>query len=158
MKRETGGNARDTTSSQQDPSTGGYKDLIRKWLSFAADGFPGSFETFIADDFVGHSVGGPDIDRNELERLERAFAQAFSGTTYEIADLLADGDRVVLRVQTRVTHRGMFYGIPATGRQVQFGGIVIYRIDRGRIAETWSAIDFPGLIRQLRGAASELRT
>lgn len=125
------------------------KELIRRWLSFAAAGFEGDFDAFIGESFIGHTIGGADIDRAELERLERAFAQAFSGTSYEVHDLIGEGDRVVLRVQVSAIHSGAFHGIPATGRAVTFGGIVIYRIFESRIVETWSMIDFAGLFRQL---------
>jgi predicted ester cyclase len=53
-------------------------------------------------------------------------------------------------VTTTATHKGTFVGIPATGRTVTFGGIVIYRVAKERIAETWSVIDFAGLLRQLK--------
>ena len=127
-----------------------HKDLIRRWLDFAAGGFDGPFDSFIADDFVGHTIGDGDIDRAELERLERGFAHAFGGTAYEIRDLIEEGDRVVLHVEIVATHRNTFYGIPPTQRRVRFGGIVIYRIAEGRVAETWSVIDFAGLVRQLK--------
>jgi len=32
----------------------------------------------------------------------------------------------------------------------EFSGIVIYRIDEGRIAESWGELDFAGLFEQLR--------
>jgi steroid delta-isomerase-like uncharacterized protein len=126
------------------------KDLIQRWIGFANAGFRGAFDDFIAADYVGHLAGFPDQDRAELERLERGFARAFPDTQHSIEDLLAEGDRVVLRVISRGTHRGEFEGIAATGRRVEFTGMVIYRISNGRIAESWGEIDFARLMRQLR--------
>jgi predicted ester cyclase len=125
------------------------KDLIRRWIAFADQGFRGDFGEFISADYVGH-LGGSDMDRAELERLERAFAASFPDTRRTIEDLRADADRVILRVTERATHRGEFQAIAPTNRQVEFTAIVIYRVQDGRIAESWGEVDFPRLMRQLR--------
>ena len=39
------------------------------------------------------------------------------------------------------THRGDFYGIPATGRYVQYKTADIARIKDGLIAEHWDVVD-----------------
>ena len=81
------------------------KELIRHWIAFADAGFSGRFLDFIAADYVGH-LPGSKMRRAELERLERVFVAGFSEATYSIEDLVAEGDRVVLRVITRGVHRG----------------------------------------------------
>ena len=126
------------------------RELIRRWLAFGEAGFNGDFDEFIARHYVGHIGGGNDMDRAELERLERNYAVAFGDVRYEIQDLIAEGDRVVLRVESSGTHRAEFVGIPATGRRVTNTGIVIYRIEDGKIAESWAEMDFMRLLRQLR--------
>ncbi len=128
------------------------KELIRRWLAFGEGGFDGDFDEFIDPDYVGHSGGGGDMDRATLERLERNWAVAFGDVRYRIDDLIAEGDRVVLRVESSGTHRAEFVGIPATGKRMTQTGIVIYRIAGGRIAESWSDFDFGRLIQQLRSA------
>jgi steroid delta-isomerase-like uncharacterized protein len=130
------------------------RNIIRTWLAFGEGGFGGDFDTFIAPDYIGHTGGGPDMDRAELERLERGFAAAFADVRYAIQDLIAEGDRVVLRVETSGTHRAAFVGIPATGRRITLTGIVIYRIADGKIAESWAEMDFGRLIRQLTASES----
>jgi predicted ester cyclase len=126
------------------------RELIRRWLAFGEAGFTGDFDEFITPDYIGHIGGGADMDRAELERLERQYAAAFGDVHYAIEDLIAEGDRVVLRVVSSGTHRGEFVGIAATGRRVTNTGIVIYRIADGKIAESWAEMDFMRLIRQLR--------
>ena len=126
------------------------KALIRRWLAFGEAGFDGDFGEFIAAGYIGHSGGSADMDRAELERLERGYAAAFGDVRYAIQDLIAEGDRVVLRVESSGTHRGPYVGIPPTGRRVTNTGIVIYRIEDGKIAESWAEMDFGRLLRQLR--------
>ena len=127
------------------------KKLIRRWIAFADAGFPGSFDKFIATDYVGH-LGDTQMDLAEIERVERAFASSFPDTQHFIDDVVAENDRVVLRVTSRGTHRGEFMGIAPTERRVEFTSIVIYRIAGSRIAESWGEIDFLRLMRRLRSA------
>jgi steroid delta-isomerase-like uncharacterized protein len=136
-----------------DRVTADTKEIVRRWIAFANAGFPGTLDDFIAADYVGH-LGGGTMDRAELERTERAFMDAFPDAQHSIDDLVAEGDRVVLRATTRGTHRGEFVGVAATNRSVEFTAIVIYRIRDGKIAESWGELDFPRLMRQIRGARS----
>lgn len=125
-----------------------HKTLIRRWLNNASHGFSEGFEEYISSDFVGHS-NDQTIDLDTLKRLELTFSQAFPDAQYFIEDLIAEGDKVVLRVTTRGTHRQEFYGLAPTHRTVEFTGIVIYRIQDGKIAECWDEIDFSRLWKQI---------
>ncbi|MEZ4725925.1 MAG: ester cyclase [Caldilineaceae bacterium] len=64
-------------------------------------------------------------------------------------DLIAEGDKVVVRFTMRATHQGDFMGIPATGRQVNVPGIIIYRIADGKIVEHWMHFDALAMMQQL---------
>jgi predicted ester cyclase len=75
---------------------------------------------------------------------------AFPDTNHTINEVLSDADRVVVRLTMHATHRGEYQGISPTNRRIEFTAIVIYRIDGGKIAETWGEVDFARLIRQLR--------
>ena len=67
----------------------------------------------------------------------------------EIQDLIAEDDKVVARVIMTGTHTGNFYGIPATGKRVEFSGIFIARIVDGKIVEHWGEEDSFSLLKQL---------
>ena len=67
----------------------------------------------------------------------------------EIEDLIAEGDKVVARIRMTGTHTGDFYGIPATGKRVEFTGIYIVRIANGKIVEHWGEEDAYSLMLQL---------
>jgi steroid delta-isomerase-like uncharacterized protein len=67
----------------------------------------------------------------------------------EIDDLIAEGDKVVARITMTGTHTGDFWGIPATGKSVEFTGIYIVRIAGGKIVEHWGEEDGVSLLTQL---------
>jgi predicted ester cyclase len=72
-----------------------------------------------------------------------------SGRTIE--DIFGDGDRIAVRMTNRATHCGTYRGIPATGKQVTFGAIWIFRLADGKIAEVWRCADDLGRVVQLGG-------
>jgi predicted ester cyclase len=49
----------------------------------------------------------------------------------------------------RGTHQGDLFGIPPTGKQATFTGLVISRMAGGQIAEEWEHFDQLGLLQQL---------
>jgi predicted ester cyclase len=70
---------------------------------------------------------------------------------YEVIaeDMVAEGDKVVVRASLRATHEGNCMGIPPTGKHVTVPFIAIYRIANGKIAEHWIQMDAMSLLRQL---------
>lgn len=82
-----------------------------------------------------------------------AVRAAWPDHQWAIEDLIAEGDRVVVRLTSRATHRAAYGGIAPTGRPVAFGVVMIYRIASGRIAEQWGTADDLGRPLQLGASA-----
>ena len=55
-----------------------------------------------------------------------------------IDDLIAEGDKVVVRSTFSGTHKGEFMGITPTGKKITTTAINIYRIADGKLIEEWS--------------------
>jgi predicted ester cyclase len=79
------------------------------------------------------------------------FAMITSGLAprFTIDDVVAEGDRVVVRWTNVGTHIGEFAGVPPTGRTFSIGGIDIYRLADGVLCEHWDQVDQLGLLGQL---------
>jgi predicted ester cyclase len=94
-------------------------------------------------------------EQAEAARQEAAdFRQGFPDVVSTIEDLIAEGEKVAARWRARATHRGEYVGVPPTGREVEFTGISVYRIEGGKIAQSWTVEDELGLMRQI-GAVAE---
>ena len=94
-------------------------------------------------------------EQAEAARREAAdFRRGFPDVVSIIEDLIAEGNKVAARWRARATHRGRYVDIPPTGREVEFTGISVYRIEGDRIAESWTEEDDLGLMRQI-GAVPE---
>ena len=79
--------------------------------------------------------------RDAFERFVAPFFTAFPDLSVVVDDLIAAGDRVAVRLTARGTHRGDFVGVAATGREVSWTDLIVYRVAAGQIAEEWAAID-----------------
>jgi steroid delta-isomerase-like uncharacterized protein len=66
-----------------------------------------------------------------------------------VDELIAEGDKVVVRWTLAGTQRGAFGPIPATGKRVRWTGIGICRIADGRVIEDRGEEDALGLMQQL---------
>jgi predicted ester cyclase len=82
----------------------------------------------------------------------RAFYANLRGTFPDlhvtIEDIVAEGDRVCVRLSLEGTHMGDALA-PATGRKVKFAGLVMARVAGGRIAEAWNNLDQLGMLKQI---------
>src|SRR5215204_6030446 len=86
----------------------------------------------------------------EAAKQEAAsFRQGFPDVISTIEDLIAEGDKVVARWRSRATHQGDYMGIAPSGKEVEFTGISVYRIEGNKIAESWTVEDELGLMRQI---------
>lgn len=68
--------------------------------------------------------------------------------TWTVEDVIAERDRVVVRA-TNTCEQESFFGIPATGVRQAFAATFTFRLDDGRIAETWRNADDLGRLLQL---------
>ena len=84
------------------------------------------------------------------KRFAATFREAFPDLECTIEDMVAEGDKVVMRFRGDGTHRGdtEAFGL-ATGRRMEMTGITIKRLSGGKIAEAWTNFDALGMMRQL---------
>jgi predicted ester cyclase len=95
---------------------------------------------------------GREVSPDDLIGLNQMQHGAAPDVRIRVSDLVAEGDRVVGRLEITGTQKGEWMGIPATGRRFTMTGMVMRRIENGKIAERWDNIDWWSGIQQL-GAA-----
>jgi cytochrome P450/predicted ester cyclase len=109
------------------------------------------------DDIVLHSPVKPEPVRGRQALLAyvHEIQAAFSDLHFAIDDVVADGDRVVLRVTQTGTQTGDYFGIPPTGRRVHMSEIFVFRSVEGGplgacVAEIWLVLNALELMQQLK--------
>jgi predicted ester cyclase len=73
----------------------------------------------------------------EVQREYRLFRAAFPDLQVTIEDIIAEGDRVVIRTRLCATHSGVFQGRASTRKRIAVEAISIFRLEAGKIAERW---------------------
>ena len=129
------------------------KEVVLRLMSLmdGTDGTPCDFDALdeVLAPELRLQLGAAHLDRSQTKDLIRTFYAAFPDYTHTPEEVLAVGDRVVLRTTNRATHSGDFQGIAPTGRRISFGQIAIYRMVDGKISEIWEEADLLGLMQQL---------
>ncbi len=107
----------------------------------------------------------------EMEQSARVYCTAFPDLHLAIDDLLADGDKVMVRFTVRGTHDGVLQGvaaaeaiagvpseqdpyrtlqlIPPTRRAVTFEGVALFGFTNGKVSSFWHLLDELELLRQV---------
>ena len=104
-----------------------------------------------APDFIEHEQLPPGIPigREGVKVMTTMLRNAFPDFKATIDDILAEGDKVVVRMTWSGTQKGEFMGVPAAGKRVSFGVIDIIRIADGKFVEHWGQMDSMGMMQQL---------
>ena len=111
---------------------------------------------FVADDVVNHTpLSGTDLTPDEERGIEafrrhaESVPRAFPDVRFDVRDVIAEDDRVLVRLVLTGTHEGPFLGIEPTGQEIGMSAMVVYRFEDGKIVERWSEGNTVGLLEQL---------
>ena len=66
-----------------------------------------------------------------------------------IEDMIAEGDRVAVRLTSSARQTGEFMGLPPSGASYEIPEIHVFRIRDGQVVEHWHQLDMMGMQRQL---------
>jgi steroid delta-isomerase-like uncharacterized protein len=95
-----------------------------------------------AEDYVEHDpFPGQGNGLADLQARVQLLLTAFDPLEFTIEDLIAEGDKVVVRWRNAGKNSGSFLGIPATDNDISIAGIDIHRLHDGRLAEHWHVVD-----------------
>jgi steroid delta-isomerase-like uncharacterized protein len=138
------------------------KALVRRYFEDAPNN-PDACDEIFAPRFLFHTIqrvklalqeeeSGPEREKAAYEWLKATWG----GWDMTIEEMIAEGDRVMVRWTHRGTQLGEVRGLPATHKQVTVAGINIFRVADGKIVEVWDISDRLGMWQQL-GVLPELQ-
>jgi predicted ester cyclase len=114
-----------------------------------------SLDELITPNATGHDVDSAEQLGLPIEGSESAkqfitmFRNAFSDLSFEVEQVVAEGELVAVRAVMTATHDGQFMGLAPTGRRVQVPGVDILRFADGRVVEHWGLWDRMAMMQQL---------
>lgn len=119
--------------------TRGNKALIRRLFEEAINrGNLAIVNEVFSADFVDHSTPGQPAGPGGVRDYFAAIRGGFPDVQVALEDVLADGDKVVVRTTWRGIHLGSYEGIAPTGKPAMRTLIQVFRIADGVIIEEWN--------------------
>ena len=130
------------------------KRLVRRWFEEVWNqGHADAIEQMFDANGIAHGLSddpsNPIKGPKNFRPFHTLFREAFPNMMIVIEDMVAEGDKVAARCSVRAKHEGEFLGRVAAGSPVEFTGITIVRIDKGKIVEAWNNFDFMTMYRQV---------
>jgi predicted ester cyclase len=102
--------------------------------------------SLIAEEYTS-SRGIQKVDGFKQQIVE--LLQGFPDAQWQVDELLAEGNKVMVRQQLNGTHAGQFQNITATGKRISTKGIAIYELKDGMIINQQIQTDRFGFLQQL---------
>ena len=106
-----------------------------------------SMDEFYAPDFIDYTNQIRGLE--SLKQSHIQFTEGFPDVYRTIEDIIAEADKVWIRVKYTGTHTGEYRGLAPTGKKFTSRGVEIYRIVNGKIVECWAVDDWMDCFKQL---------
>ena len=137
-----------TKETSVDMTIENNKSLVKRYFDEMNKGNVNYLDEYFSADYIYHGSSG-DLDLEGFKTQHDMFISAFSDINASAEDIIAAGDKIVTRWKISSTHSGELQGIPATGKEVTITGIVISRVENGKVVEEWESFDQLGLMQQI---------
>ena len=112
-----------------------YRDFVETVVNKRQ---PEAADRFIADDLVEHN---PNIKAAGRKQFLASVLAGFSDYRGEIQEIMAEGDRIVVRTLWTCTQDGPVLGLPPSGRKLRFATADFFRVENGKLVEHWDVVD-----------------
>jgi steroid delta-isomerase-like uncharacterized protein len=138
------------TNNKEEKMSEQNKTLARRWFEdLFSRGDLDAADEILSAEFVDHLTHEDERGLEELKHYVTMYRTAFPDIQDTVEEIVAEGDKVVIRWTSRGTNEGEFMGVAPTGRHVRFSGMRLFRIAENKIVESWVNIDERGLQEQL---------
>ena len=130
------------------------KAIVRRMnKEFIEGGNMDTFNEIFAPDFINQTApaGTPTGPDGVVYFFNHLLKSAFPDLKVVIHDQVAQDDKVTTRKSFLATHKGEFFGVPATNKTVVMEVIDIVRLRDGKFVEHWGILDTQGLMAQITG-------
>lgn len=127
------------------------KDLARAYFTAFLERDEAWWRQYIAPDFVRHDPGltfevrGP----GGVARLGEVLHGGVTEMTLPIDEVIAEGDKVLVRLRFQGRHTGDLMGLSPSDRSIDIAVMDLFRIVDGRLVEHWALLDNLGLLKQV---------
>jgi len=105
--------------------------------------------TLFSDDYYEHTENGARSNRDACDIIKNA-TTIFPDLSVQIDNIIAETDRVAVRLTFSATHKGEFFGVPASGKKIVFEAMEFFKIAEGKIVESWGNWPIYDILEQMK--------
>ena len=122
--------------------------VVRAFLRDVIDEHHGDHAArYLTPDMQWHGgTVGTVAGRENVAGLFAGVVASLPNVHAALEDIFGQGDQVVVRVVVSGTQEGPLLGIPATGRNIHWDGVDIYRLNGGKISAIWAGDDWSAIL------------
>jgi steroid delta-isomerase-like uncharacterized protein len=127
------------------------KKIVKEFTERMGKGDSAVLDELTTDDFVVHVLfdKGSDIGRDVYKQTNDGAHVSFPDYSMSVDQMIAEGDKVFVLSTKTGTHKGNFLGVPPTGKQINVFRGAVYRLENGKITESWGIEDMLSHFTQL---------
>ena len=122
------------------------KAIVRRFVEAYNDRNLDLFDDLLAPDYFDHTS---KVGIEGLKQLMSMAFKAFPDLHETIEDIIAEGDKVWVRITFTGTNTGEWLGFAPTGKKVTSKNVDTYRIVNGKLTEYWNVTDASDFNKQL---------
>lgn len=117
------------------------KAIVRQLVEYYNKGNRDAAHQLVSEDCQILDWTGKLLNKEEFLQIMEELISAFPDFNIVIEDIVAEGDKVVVRLTETGTMTGSFMGTEATGKKINYPGIEIYRLADGKVTALWTVRD-----------------
>jgi steroid delta-isomerase-like uncharacterized protein len=127
------------------------KAIVQRFWKVWEEGNIDLVDELLAADHVNHNPATPDqpAGAEGVREVVNMFRSAMPDLKVVIEDMIAEGDKVVVRYTLEGTHEGELFGVAPTGRRLSIKSIAVERVSEGKLREHWRITDSLDMMQQL---------
>lgn len=140
-----------TTAQSDDDALEGNRETVRSFVAALNSHDLDNLDDLLSADYQEHNPFAPEFPPGPetFKAIAGGILAAFPDVEVTIDYMVAEGELVVTRHTVVATHEGDFNGVPATGNEVTWTELHMFRIEDGQIAEHWAELNVMGILQQI---------
>ncbi|UCB60545.1 MAG: ester cyclase, partial [Candidatus Bathyarchaeota archaeon] len=125
------------------------KAIVRKMIEAINSQNLTLWDELMAPDFVVHMHAQKIQGLESNKQFIKDEIKAFPDLHVTIEDIIAEGDKVWVRLKETATHTGEYRGLAPTGNKLSYMVVAIWRIVDGKCVEGWIVYNQMDFLKQL---------
>ena len=125
--------------------------IVYKWLTEINKGnFEVLFDELWTEDCKQYFNSSSEaVEYDDFKQMIHNLYTEYPVIHHEVHDIIACGDKVVAKFSAKVHHDTIMFGVPATGKEIEWSAIAIFQLSNGKIQTRWEQTDLLGMYEQL---------